>query len=108
MTPSTPPAAPPPLPAPLAEPTPVWREYAAAVGIVALSTALCFVLRSRLKTVDVAMVLLLGGVAGGALFSGGGAARRRALRDGAGDVDGARTGGAGRDRRAAHRIRVGR
>jgi two-component system sensor histidine kinase KdpD len=67
MTPSTAPAAPPPLPAPLAEPTPVWREYAAAVGIVALSTALCFVLRSRLKTVDVAMVLLLGVVAVAAL-----------------------------------------
>src|ERR1041384_7157821 len=65
--PPPPPAAPPPLPAPLAEPTPVWREYAAAVGIVALSTALCFVLRSRLKTVDVAMVLLLGVVAVAAL-----------------------------------------
>src|ERR1041385_7796728 len=38
MTPSTAPAAPPPLPAPPAEPRPVWREYAAAMGIVALTT----------------------------------------------------------------------
>src|ERR1041384_1902494 len=73
MTPSTAPAAPPPLPAPLAEPTPVWREYAAAVGIVALSTALCFVLRSRLRSVDVAMVLLLGVVAVAALCRRGAA-----------------------------------
>src|SRR5436309_8993395 len=64
MTLSTAPAAPPPpLPAPRAEPTPVWREYASAIGIVAASTALCFALRPRLKTVDVAMVLLLGVVA---------------------------------------------
>src|ERR1041385_4434261 len=67
MTPSTAPAAPPPLPAPPAEPRPVWREYASAIGIVALSTSLCFALRPRLQTVDEAMVLLLGVVAVAAL-----------------------------------------
>src|SRR6266545_4754117 len=71
MTLSTVPAAPPPLPAPPAEPRPLWREYASALGIVALSAALCFALRPRLKTVDVAMVLLLGVVAVAALYRRG-------------------------------------
>src|ERR1043166_1945767 len=65
------PAAPPPLPDPPADPTPVWREYASAIVIVAVTTALCFALRSRLKTVDVAMVLLLGVVAVAALYRRG-------------------------------------
>ncbi len=34
-------------------------EYALAVGVAALATAVCLVVRSRLNTVDVAMVLLL-------------------------------------------------
>src|SRR2546427_13262139 len=65
------PPPPPPLPAPLAEPTPVWQEYASAIGIVAASTVLCFALRPRLKTVDVAMVLLLGVVAVAARYRRG-------------------------------------
>ena len=81
MTLPTAPAAPPPppLPAPLAEPTPVWREYASAIGIVAASTALCFALRPRLKTVDVAMVLLLGVVAVAARYRRGPALLASAL-----------------------------
>src|SRR5437763_15674136 len=71
MTLPTAPAAPPPLPAPPAEPKPVWREYASALGIVALCTALCLALRPRLKRVDVAMVLLLGVVAVAALYRRG-------------------------------------
>ena len=71
MTLSTTSAAPPPLPPPAAEPTPVWREYASALGIVALCAALGFALRSRLKTVDVAMLLLLGVVAVAARYRRG-------------------------------------
>ncbi|HEV8358566.1 MAG TPA: DUF4118 domain-containing protein [Gemmatimonadales bacterium] len=79
MTLSTVSAAPPPLPAPPAEPTPLRREYASSIGIVALCTAFCFALRPRLKTADVAMVLLLGVVAVAARYRRGPALLASAL-----------------------------
>jgi two-component system sensor histidine kinase KdpD len=56
-----------------------WRDYGFAAGMVALSAALCFALRSRLKTVDVAMVLLLAVVAVAARYRRGPALLASAL-----------------------------
>jgi len=53
-----------------------WRssrgwEYAGAAAIVVVVTALCLVLRSRLATIDVAMLLLVGVVAAAARYRRG-------------------------------------
>jgi two-component system, OmpR family, sensor histidine kinase KdpD len=36
-----------------------WKEYLGAIGTVALTAAICLVLRSRLQTTDIAMLFLL-------------------------------------------------
>jgi two-component system, OmpR family, sensor histidine kinase KdpD len=42
---------------------PEWRQYLSAVGLVGLTTALCFAFRPRLQPTDVAMLYLLAVVA---------------------------------------------
>ncbi|HEV8612860.1 MAG TPA: DUF4118 domain-containing protein, partial [Gemmatimonadales bacterium] len=55
------------------------REYAGATGIVVVATALCLVLRPRLATIDVAMLLLVGVVAVAARYQRGPALLATAL-----------------------------
>jgi len=55
------------------------REYAGAAGIVVVATALCLALRSRLATIDVAMLLLVGVVAAAARYQRGPALLASAL-----------------------------
>jgi two-component system, OmpR family, sensor histidine kinase KdpD len=42
---------------------PEWREYLSAVGLVGLTTAVCFAIRAHLQATDVAMLYLLAVVA---------------------------------------------